>query len=118
MLEQAPRLKVVSRRGVGFERIDLAAASELGILVTIATGANQRAVADHVFALLLAVARQIVDANRSVVQGRWESFIGPELRGKTLGIVGLGRVGKGVAGRALGYCGCACRATDPLQTNV
>ena len=114
VLERAPRLKVVSRRGVGFERIDLAAARDLGILVTIATGTNQHAVADHVFALLLAAARHIIEANRSVAEGRWESFIGPELRGKTLGIIGLGRVGKGVARRALGF-GMRMLATDPVR---
>jgi D-3-phosphoglycerate dehydrogenase len=114
VLERLPRLKIVSRRGVGFERIDLDAARGRGVLVTIATGANQHAVADHVFALLLAVARRIPDAHRSVAEGRWESFIGPELRGRTLGIVGLGRVGKGVALRARGF-GMRVIATDPVR---
>ncbi|HEV2737813.1 MAG TPA: phosphoglycerate dehydrogenase [Candidatus Elarobacter sp.] len=114
VLERAPNLKVVSRRGVGFERIDLDAARDRDVLVTIATGANQHAVADHVFALLLAVARRIPDANRSVAEGRWESFIGPELRAKTLGIIGLGRVGKGVAQRARGF-GMRVLATDPVR---
>ncbi len=114
VLERAPKLKVVSRRGVGYERIDLDAARERNVLVTIATGTNQHAVADHVFALMLAVARQIPAANRSVAGGRWESFIGPELRGRTLGIVGLGRVGKGVAVRAHGF-GMRVIATDPVR---
>ncbi|MEA2786881.1 MAG: D-3-phosphoglycerate dehydrogenase / 2-oxoglutarate reductase [Candidatus Eremiobacteraeota bacterium] len=114
VLERSPQLKVVSRRGVGFERIDLDAARERSVLVTIATGANQHAVADHVFALLLAVARDVVDANRSIVEGRWQSFIGPELRGKTLGIIGLGRVGKGVARRARGFA-MNVIATDPVR---
>ncbi len=114
VFERAPRLNVVSRRGVGFERIDLAAARDRNVLVTIATGTNQHAVADHVFGLLLAVARHVVDANRSVVEGRWESFIGPELRGKTLGIIGLGRVGKGVARRARGFS-MRVIATDPVR---
>ena len=117
VFERAPRLKVVSRRGVGFERIDLDAARDHNVLVTIATGANQHAVADHVFALLLAVARQIVDAHRSVAGGRWESFIGPELRGRTLGIIGLGRVGKGVALRARGF-GMRVVATDPVRDDA
>ena len=117
VLERAPSLKVVSRRGVGFERIDLDAARDRNVLVTIATGANQHAVADHVFALMLAVARHIVDASRSVADGRWESFIGPELRGKTLGIIGLGRVGKGVARRARGF-EMQVVATDPVRDDA
>jgi D-3-phosphoglycerate dehydrogenase len=114
VLERAPRLRVISRRGVGFERIDLEAARDRGVLVTIAAGTNQHAVADHVFALLLAVARNVVDANRSIAEGRWQSFIGPELRGKTLGIIGLGRVGKGVARRARGFA-MNVIATDPVR---
>lgn len=114
VFERTPRLKAVSRRGVGYERIDLAAARDRGVLVTIANGVNQHAVADHVFALLLAVARRISDANASVTAGRWESFVGPELRGKTLGIVGLGRVGKGVARRARGF-DMRVIAADPVH---
>jgi D-3-phosphoglycerate dehydrogenase / 2-oxoglutarate reductase len=117
VLDRAPRLRVVSRRGVGFERIDLDAARDHDVLVTIAAGTNQHAVADHVFALLLAVARNVVDANRSIVEGRWQSFIGPELRGKTLGIIGLGRVGKGVARRALGFS-MTVIATDPVRDDA
>jgi D-3-phosphoglycerate dehydrogenase len=114
VFERAPKLKVVSRRGVGFERIDLDAARDHDVLVTIAAGTNQHAVADHVFALMLAIARNVVDANRSVAEGRWQSFIGPELRGKTLGIIGLGRVGKGVARRARGFA-MRVLASDPVQ---
>ena len=114
VFERAPNLKVVSRRGVGFERIDLSAARDHNVLVTIAAGTNQHAVADHVFALMLAIARNIVDANRSVGEGRWQSFIGPELRDKTLGIIGLGRVGKGVARRANGFA-MRVIATDPVR---
>jgi D-3-phosphoglycerate dehydrogenase len=117
VLERAPRLRVVSRRGVGFERIDLEAARDRDVLVTIAAGTNQHAVADHVFALLLAVARNVVDANRSVAEGRWQSFIGPELRGKTLGIIGLGRVGKGVALRARGFA-MTVVAADPVRDDA
>jgi D-3-phosphoglycerate dehydrogenase len=114
VLERAPRLKVVSRRGVGFERIDLAAARDRNVLVTIAAGTNQHAVADHVFALMLAIARNVVDANQSIAEGRWQSFIGPELRDKTLGIIGLGRVGKGVARRARGFA-MRVLASDPVR---
>jgi D-3-phosphoglycerate dehydrogenase len=114
VLERVPQLRVVSRRGVGFERIDLQAARDRNVLVTIAAGTNQHAVADHVFALMLAVARNVVDANRSIAEGRGPSFIGPELRGKTLGIIGLGRVGKGVARRARGF-DMQVIASDPVR---
>ncbi|MDQ6926062.1 MAG: phosphoglycerate dehydrogenase [Candidatus Eremiobacteraeota bacterium] len=117
VLERAPRLRVVSRRGVGFERIDVQAARDRDVLVTIAAGTNQHAVADHVFALLLAVARNVVDANRSIAEGRWPSFIGPELRGKTLGIIGLGRVGKGVARRGRGF-DMQVIANDPVRDDA
>jgi len=114
VFERSPNLKVVSRRGVGFERIDLDAARDHDVLVTIAAGTNQNAVADHVFGLMLAVARNVVDAHRSVAEGRWQSFIGPELREKTLGIIGLGRVGKCVARRARGFA-MRVIATDPVH---
>ena len=114
VLERAPALRVISRRGVGFERIDLEAARERGVLVTITTGANQHAVADHVFALLLAAARRVLEAHRCVTEGRWAAFSGPELRGKTLGIIGLGRVGKGVAQRARGFS-MRVIASDPVR---
>jgi D-3-phosphoglycerate dehydrogenase len=110
----APGLKIVSRRGVGYERIDLDAARARRVTVTITTGANQHAVADHVFALLLAVARGIVAGHNGVVAGRWQATSGPELGGKTLGIVGLGRVGKGVARRARGF-GMTVIASDPVR---
>jgi D-3-phosphoglycerate dehydrogenase len=114
VLAHAPKLKIVSRRGVGYERIDLEAARARGVTVTITTGANQHAVADHVFALLLAVARGIVAGHNGVVAGRWQATIGPELGGKTLGIVGLGRVGKGVARRARGFA-MNVIASDPVR---
>jgi D-3-phosphoglycerate dehydrogenase len=117
VLERAPTLKVISRRGVGFERIDLDAARERNILVAITTGANQHAVADHVFALVLAAARHVVDAHRCVSEGGWAAFSGPELRGKTLGIIGLGRVGKGVAVRARGFS-MRVIASDPVRDDV
>jgi D-3-phosphoglycerate dehydrogenase / 2-oxoglutarate reductase len=105
---------VISRRGVGYERVDLDAARERNVMVTITTGANQHAVADHVFALILAAGRRILDAHRCVSEGRWAAFSGPELRGKTLGIIGLGRVGKGVALRARGFS-MRVVASDPVR---
>jgi D-3-phosphoglycerate dehydrogenase len=82
--------------------------------VTITTGANQHAVADHVFALLLAVARGVVAGHNGIVAGRWQATSGPELGGKTLGIIGLGRVGKGVARRARGF-EMNVIASDPIR---
>lgn len=114
VLEAAPKLKIVSRRGVGYENIDLDAARERNIVVAIAAGANRHAVADLVFALLLAAARRVPDAHCSVSEGRWEPFSGPELYGKTMGIVGLGRVGKGVAQRARGFS-MTVLACDPVR---
>lgn len=110
----APQLKIVSRRGVGYERIDLDTALARGVTVTITTGANQHAVADHVFALLLAVARGIVVGHNGIIAGRWQATSGPELGGKTLGIIGLGRVGKGVARRARGF-DMNVIASDPVR---
>jgi D-3-phosphoglycerate dehydrogenase / 2-oxoglutarate reductase len=114
VLERAPALKLISRRGVGFERIDLDAARERNVLVTITTGVNQHAVADQVFALILAAGRRIVDAHRCVSEGGWTPFSDPELHGKTLGIIGLGRVGKAVALRARGF-GMRVIASDPVK---
>jgi D-3-phosphoglycerate dehydrogenase len=114
VLAQAPQLKIVSRRGVGYERIDLDAARAHSVTVTITTGANQHAVADHVFALLLAVARGVVAGHNGIVAGRWQATSGPELGGKTLGIIGLGRVGKGVARRARGF-EMNVIASDPIR---
>ncbi len=111
VLEAAPKLKVISKHGVGYENIDLDAARAHGIPVAIAGGAIADSVADMAFALLLALARQVPQGDASVKRGEWKRFVGPELRGKTLGIVGLGQIGKGVARRAKGF-GLSLVATD------
>ena len=100
VLAAAPRLKVISKHGSGYENIDLSAAKARGIRVAVAGGAIADSVADMTLALLLAVARQIPQGNTSVKNGDWKRFVGPELRGKTLGLVGLGQIGKGVCRRA------------------
>ena len=101
LLEAAPRLRVVGRAGVGIDNIDLDAATRRGILVMNTPGGNAVSVAEHTLALLLALARRIPTLNAAVHAGRWEKSIsGIELRGKTLGLVGLGRVGVEVARRA------------------
>src|SRR5437899_3939164 len=105
LLEHAQKLKVMGRAGVGVDNIDLEAATRLGIAVMNTPGANAVAVAEHTFALMLALARHIVRADVTTRGGKWEkkSLQGTELRGKTLGIVGLGRVGLEVARRARAF---------------
>jgi D-3-phosphoglycerate dehydrogenase len=102
LLEKAPRLRVIGRAGVGVDNVDVEAATRRGILVMNTPGGNAVSVAEHTFALLLALARSVPQANASIQAGRWEksSLSGTELRGKTLGLVGLGRVGTEVARRA------------------
>jgi D-3-phosphoglycerate dehydrogenase len=114
VIERLPKLKVLARRGVGYETVDIDAASDHGIIVTITPGANSNAVADHAMAMLLAVCRHILDGHRCVVEGKWRAFMGTELWGKTLGIIGLGRIGKRVALRARGF-DMAVLAADPVH---
>ncbi len=98
-----PRLKVISRYGVGYDNVDLAAATARGIPVTNTPGTNDESVADLVFGLLLALARQIPAVAALTRQGRWERLPGTQVYGKTLGIIGFGRIGRGVARRAAGF---------------
>ncbi|MEW6046679.1 MAG: phosphoglycerate dehydrogenase [Bacillota bacterium] len=98
-----PRLKVISRYGVGIDTVDLAEATRCGVVVTNTPGANSDAVADLVFGLMISLARHIPEANEATRQGRWERFMGQELTGKTLGLVGFGRVARAVARRAAGF---------------
>jgi len=112
-LDQAPRLRVIAKHGVGVDNIDIAAATERGIVVTIAPSANDQAVADLTMALLLALVRRIPEANASVKAGRWERFLGAGLAGKTMGILGLGRIGQNVARRAAGF-GVELTGADPV----
>jgi D-3-phosphoglycerate dehydrogenase len=98
------QLRIISRNGVGYDAIDVPAATRRGIAVTITPEANHQAVAEHALALLLAVARSIVPNANDTRQGIWRRrtiFI--PMRGKTLGIVGLGRIGRSVAVRAAGF---------------
>lgn len=103
MFAQASTLRVIVKAGAGVDNIDLDAAEARGVEVAATAGANAEAVADYVFALLLAVARRVTDADRSVRAGRWERFTGVDVCRKTLGIVGLGHVGRAVARRASGF---------------
>jgi D-3-phosphoglycerate dehydrogenase len=114
LLEAAHKLKVVARAGTGVDNVDLDAASARGIVVMNAPGANSISVAEHALALMLAAARAIPRADASMKEGRWtkKGLLGAELRGKTLGVVGLGRIGQAVASRALGF-GMSVVAHDP-----
>ncbi len=115
VLEAAARLKVIGRAGTGIDNIDLAAATRRGILVLNAPAGNAVAAAEHTLALMLALARNLPQANAAVHGGQWvrEQFLGIELRGKTLGILGLGNVGAEVARRARAF-EMSVLAVDPL----
>src|SRR5581483_1449128 len=105
LLSKAPRLRVVGRAGVGVDNVDLDAATAAGVLVMNTPGGNAISVAEHTLALMLAMARHIPQANASTRAGKWEKkkFMGNELRGKTLGIVGLGSIGREVVKRAQNF---------------
>lgn len=102
LLEAAPRLKVIARPGVGYDTVDIDACTRHGIPVTIAA-VNDQSVADFAMALLLAAARRIVPAVNGVQAHGWERHTGTEVWRKTLTIVGLGRIGRGLARRARGF---------------
>ena len=105
LLADAARLRVVARAGTGVDNVDLDAASQRGILVLNAPGANSISVAEHACALMLTLARSIAAADAQMKTGRWEktSLQGAELRRKTLGVVGLGRIGREVVLRARAF---------------
>ena len=105
VLDAAVNLKVIGRAGVGVDNIDVPHATRCGIIVLNAPEGNTMAATEHSVALMMALARNIPQAYKSMVEGKWEraKFMGIELRGKTLGIFGLGRIGTGVAKRALAW---------------
>jgi D-3-phosphoglycerate dehydrogenase len=115
LLAFGPKLSVVARAGVGVDAIDVAAATDAGIVVLNTPGANTLAATEQTFALMLSLARHTAEAVASIRAGRWERkpFIGTELAGKTLGIVGLGRIGGAVAVRAAAF-GMKLLASDPF----
>src|SRR5690242_2491661 len=105
LLAKAPKLRAVGRAGVGVDNIDLQAATKRGVLVMSTPGGNAVSVAEHTFALMLALARQVPRLDKAIHEGRWEksSAAGTELRGKILGLIGLGRIGSEVAVRAQAF---------------
>jgi D-3-phosphoglycerate dehydrogenase len=115
LLAFGPKLSVVARAGVGVDAIDVAAATDAGIVVLNTPGANTLAATEQTFALMLSLARHTPNAVASIRAGRWERkpFIGTELAGKTLGIVGLGRIGGAIAHRATAF-GMKLLVADPF----
>lgn len=115
VIEHAERLKFIGRAGVGVDNIDVGAATKRGIVVMNSPRSNTISTAEHTFAMMLAMAREIPRANACVVSGEWkrDSFKGVELADKVLGIVGLGRVGREVATRAVAF-GMNVIAYDPI----
>lgn len=116
-LDAAPDLQIVARYGVGVDAVDLAAAANRGILVTNTPGANTGAVADHTVAMILAALRDVVAGDRGVRAQRWTVRRTRQLGGLTVGIVGLGRIGRGVAVRLSGF-GCTLLGYDPWVPQV
>ena len=104
VLEAAGNLKVIGRAGIGVDNIDLAAATSRGVVVMNTPFGNSVTTAEHTFALMLALARRVPAADRSTRAGKWEKsrFVGTELAGKVLGLIGCGNVGAIVADRAQG----------------
>lgn len=119
LLAKAHQLRVIGRAGVGVDNIELEPATRQGIAVMNTPGANAVAVAEHTLAMMLAMARHLCRANELTHAGKWEkkSLQGTELRGKTLGIVGLGRIGMEVARRASGF-GMTIVAHDPFVSTL
>ena len=115
LMDAAAMLRVIGRAGVGVDNIDVPAATERGIVVMNAPDGNTITTAEHTIALLIALARRIPQANSSLKSGHWErkTFVGVELQGKTLGVVGLGRIGRTVAARARAF-GMKIVAFDPF----
>jgi D-3-phosphoglycerate dehydrogenase len=105
VLAAADKLKVIARAGVGYDNIDVDAATERGIAVANTPGGNTISTAEHAFALMLALARHVPEAEISMRDGKWDrkSYMGVELYGKTLGIIGFGRIGQAIAKRAFGF---------------
>jgi len=119
VLSKPGRLKAIARAGVGVDNIDCDAATAAGILVMNSAEASTISTAEHAFALMIALARQIGPAYATMAQGGWDrnKFMGRQLSGKTLGVVGLGRIGRTVAERAMAF-GMTVVAYDPFYNQA
>ena len=105
VIARAKKLKIIGRAGVGVDNIDIPAATAKGIIVINSPGGNTIAATEHTMAMMLAMSRNIPIANETMHKGEWnrKKYVGVELRGKTLGVVGMGRIGSGVAKRAMAF---------------
>ena len=105
IIQAGTRLRVIGRAGTGVDNVDLKEATRAGVVVMNVPGGNTLSAAEHTFSLMLALARNIPGAARSMAEGKWErsKFLGTELHGKTLGIMGVGRIGREVAKRATAF---------------
>lgn len=103
LLGRLPKLQVIARRGVGYERVDTAAVEDLGKVAAIAVGGNDACVADHAMALMLAVNHRLRESQMQMNAGAWAILTGADLYQKTVGIVGLGRIGRSVVQRLKGF---------------
>jgi D-3-phosphoglycerate dehydrogenase len=113
-MDLAPDLQVIARYGTGVDSVDLAAAAARGVIVTNTPGANAEAVADHTIALLLAALRHVVPGDQAMRAGQYPALRGRELGALTVGLLGFGRVGRGVARRLVGGFGARVLAYDPF----
>jgi D-3-phosphoglycerate dehydrogenase / 2-oxoglutarate reductase len=118
LLQHAERLKVVGRAGIGVDNVDVPACTKRGVVVMNTPLGNAITTAEHAMAMMLSLARDIPQATRSTRAGKWEKsrFMGVELTGKTLGLIGAGNIGSIVASKALGY-GLKVQAYDPFLTD-
>jgi D-3-phosphoglycerate dehydrogenase len=98
-----PRLKVISKYGIGVDKIDVAGCTELGIPLTFCPGVNHTTVSEHTFGLMLGVFRHLMEQANAVREGNWKRMTGHEIMGKTIGVIGLGRIGKEVVKRAKAF---------------
>lgn len=119
VLDAAPKLRVVGRAGVGVDNVDVEAATQRGVVVMNTPGGNTISTAELTFAMLVSLARKVPQAHGSMVAGKWDrkQFSGIELSGKTLGILGMGRIGTEVARRAIAF-GMRVLAYDPYMTEA
>ena len=109
-------LKIITRYGVGIDKVDIASATKQKVIVTNTPGANSGSVAEYAMALMLAVARKLVIGRNSVIQGKWDFMTSTGLNNKVLGIIGLGKIGQGLAIRAKGF-GMKSIAYDPYPND-
>lgn len=112
LLAAHPGLRIVARRGVGYDAVDVGAVRDLGRTLTIAPGGNEPAVADHALGMMLALAKRLREGHLALQADSWSPLVGTELYGKTVGLVGLGRIARTVARRLVGFDG-AIIACDP-----